>query len=90
MSNFDSKIYVDTSALQDWKIKMSNINNASIEIIKEINEKMKDIDQCIAGNIAEGIKHDIYRLTKNCLSSHENMKDLEQILSKIVETKINE
>lgn len=90
MNNSNTKIYVDTDVLLSWKEQMKAINDESIKTINEINTKMKDIDSCIAGNIAEGIKYDIGRLTKNCLTSHETMKDLEKMIETIVETKINE
>ena len=81
----NSKAYIEEAALINWKSKMASINNDSIKILNDYQNKVNELNNYMKGNVAEGFINDETSTIKEILSKHENMKDLEKFINIVVE-----
>ena len=81
----NSKSYIEESSLIDWKNRLSIINEDAINILKEYQTKVSELEEYMKGNVSEGFIKDETAVIKEVLLIHNNMKDLEKMLNIVIE-----
>ncbi len=83
MSN--SHAYIRESALVDWRERLANLNKDSLDLLKQYQDKVNELEQYMKGNVAEGFIRDETATIKDNVLFHENMKDLEKMINIVIE-----
>ncbi len=81
-----AEVYVDTSAMADWKTNMSKINSDCIDSLNDISDSMSEFRSAFQGAYADQFDDSFVDFIRKIKSSHESMKDLENFINIIVET----
>lgn len=83
MSN--SHAYLRESAMLDWKSRMASLNEEAIKLLNDYQNKVNELEEYMRGNVAEGFTRDETAAIKGNLAFHNNMKDLEKMLTIVIE-----
>lgn len=79
-----AEVYVDTSALSDWKAQMETINRDCVTSIEEIENSVKSLNSSFQGSYAESYEESFSSFTNVVKQSHEAMSDFNGFLDSIV------
>ena len=79
-----SKVYVDPSAMGEWKTQMEKINKDCISSIEEINTAITKLNDSFQGDYATKYEESFGEFTKNVKSTHESLRNVESFLDTIV------
>ena len=88
--NFDKSVYVDTSALEAWKLKMNNINTAAISSLNDFVSTANRLNESWQGASSEGASNYKEDLITEALNKHEEMKNVENFLQEVIITMENQ
>ena len=83
MSN--SHAYLRESAMLDWKTRMASLNEDAIKLLNDYQNKVNELNDYMKGNVAEGFIRDESATVKGNLAFHNNMKDLDKMLTIVIE-----
>ena len=88
MSNtrINTSVYVDFSALNEWKIEMEKINNSALDTLDSFMSTVEELKNSWCGNSAEGFLDSTGSMLKKAKSYHAEMKSVENFLTNVVNT----
>lgn len=81
----NSKAYIEESAIIDWRNRLTTLNEDSITLLNEYQNKVNELDEHMKGNVSEGFIRDETNVIKENISFHNNMKDLDKLLNTVIE-----
>ena len=81
----NSKAYIEESAIIDWRNRLTTLNEDSITLLNEYQNKVNELDEHMKGNVSEGFIRDETKVIKENTSFHNNMKDLDKLLNTVIE-----
>ena len=81
----NSKAYIEESAIIDWRNRLTTLNEDSITLLNEYQNKVNELDEHMKGNVSEGFIRDETKVIKENISFHNNMKDLDKLLNTVIE-----
>lgn len=85
-----SKVYVDPSAMGEWKTQMEKINKDCISSIEEINTAITKLNDSFQGDYATKYEESFGEFTKKVKSTHESLRNVESFLDTIVNVMENQ
>ncbi len=83
-------VYVETSALEGWGIKMSSINSNAVTGLNSFISTVGDLENSWVGNSATAFLTNTDKLVNDSLKQHDEMKNIEKFLNVVVETMKNQ
>lgn len=81
----NSHAYIRESALLDWKSRMATLNTEAIQLLDDYQKKVNELEEYMRGNVAEGFTRDETAAINGNKAFHNNMKDLEKMLTIVIE-----
>ncbi len=85
-----AKVYVDSSAMSEWKTKMEKINKDCISSIDEITSAINKLNDSFQGDYATQYEESFGKFTKQVKKSHESLRNVENFLDTIVSVMENQ
>lgn len=82
----DPYTYIDRESALAYGARMTKLNEEAIEIIKKIEAEIKNLGEHWEGKAAAGYNTVNANLIKDAKKYHEEMKDVERIIKKVVTT----
>ena len=79
-----AKVYLEPSALAEWKTNMDSINKDCIAAIENIDTAIKNLNNSFQGDYSTKYQESFGEFTKKVKSSHESLRNVESFLDKIV------
>ncbi len=79
-----AQVYVDSSAMEDWKSQMEKINTDCIAAIEEIESSIKSLNSIFQGSYADSYTESFSSFTNKVKESHQAMSDFSGFLNTIV------
>lgn len=82
----DTSVYVDFSALTGWKTQMEKINNSAVDTLDSFVNTVEDLKSSWCGNSADSFLNASSSLINKAKSYHNEMKNTENFLIKVINT----
>lgn len=82
----DTSIYVDFSALNEWRVQMDKINGAALDTLDSFMSTVKDLKSSWCGNSADSFLRSSESLLNKAKSYHTEMKSVENFLTNVINT----
>lgn len=79
-----AQVYVDSTAMEDWKSQMEKINNDCVASIEEIEAAIKSLTSSFQGSYADSYTDSFSSFTNKVKESHQAMSDFSGFLNTIV------
>ena len=81
----DTSVYVDFAALNSWKSQMNKINSSALDTLDSFISTMKDLKSSWCGNSAESFLSSSSNLIRKAKSYHNEMMNVENFLTNVIE-----
>lgn len=85
-----AKVYVDPTAMAEWKTQMEKINKDCISSIDEITTAIGNLNESFQGDYASKYEESFGQFTKQVKSSHESLRNVETFLDTVVNVMENQ
>ena len=82
----DTSVYVDFSALSDWKTQMEKINGSAVDTLDSFVTAVEDLKSSWCGNSAESFFNASSGLINKAKGYHNEMKNTENFLINVINT----
>lgn len=82
----DTSVYVDFSALTDWKNQMEKINGLAVDTLDSFVTTVEDLKSSWCGNSADSFLSASNSLINKAKSYHNEMKNTENFLINVINT----
>ena len=82
----NTTVYVDFSALSSWNSKMNEINSSAITTLDSFISTTEELKDYWCGRSATGFLNSTKKLIDKAKSYHNEMKDVEEFLIKVINT----
>ena len=82
----DTSVYVDFSALSDWRSQMDKINSSALDTLDSFITTMGDLKDSWCGNSADSFLTSSEGLINKAKSYHNEMKNTENFLITVINT----
>lgn len=79
-----AQVYVDPTAMIEWKTQMETINKDCISSIEEIDSAITKLNDSFQGDYADKYEESFGAFTKKVKSTHESLRNVESFLDTIV------
>ena len=85
-----AQVYVDPTAMSEWKTQMEKINKDCISSIEEINTAIGNLNDSFQGDYASKYEESFSEFTKQVKASHESLRNVETFLDTVVSVMENQ
>lgn len=85
-----TNVYVEPSAMQEWKTSMKNINTECITSIDNVDKYIKQLESNFKGDFPTSYIDSFENFAKSVRNSHDSMSNLESFLDTVVEVMENQ
>ncbi len=86
----DTSVYVDFSALNDWRNQMDRINSSALDTLANFENTLEELKNSWCGNSATGFMNSSKGLMNKAKGYHNEMKNVEQFLLNVIKTMDNQ
>lgn len=84
--NFDSSVYVDTSALSSWQSAINDVNSSCIDNIEQFSNLLNELDDYWQGTSADSFKSSLSSYLKSMEAVHNDLSNISNFLQVVVYT----
>ncbi len=88
--DLDTSVYVDFSALNEWRNEMDRINGDALSTLDSFESTIGELNNYWSGNSASGFLSSSKNLVNKARSYHNDMCNVEDFLIKVIETMDNQ
>jgi uncharacterized protein YukE len=89
-TRLDTSVYVDFAALNEWRVQMDKINSAALDTLDSFMSSVEDLKDSWCGNSAESFLNSSMKMLNQAKSYHNDMSNVENFLTKVVNTMENQ
>ena len=86
----DNSVYADIASLNNWKIQMKKINDAALDTLDSFTSTVEELKCSWCGNSAESFLNSSTKMLNQAKSYHNDMSNVENFLTKVVNTMENQ
>lgn len=84
------QVYVEDTAMADWKTRMQTINANCISSIEKIDTNINNLNSSFQGSYASMYEESFGGFTTSVKASHESLKDFSEFLDTVVNVMKNQ
>jgi uncharacterized protein YukE len=85
-NKLDTSVYVDFSALNEWRNQMDNINSSAMDTLDSFMSTVEDLKDSWAGNSAESFLTSATGVINKAKGYHTEMGNTENFLITVIDT----
>ncbi len=82
----DTSVYVDFSALNEWRVQMDKINASALDTLDSFMSSVEELKSSWCGNSADSFLNSSKNMLNKAKSYHTEMKSIENFLTKVINT----
>lgn len=82
----DTSVYVEFSALNEWKVQLEKINDSALNTLNTFASTVENLKSSWCGNSADGFLNSTKNMIQKAKSYHTDMKNVENFLNKVIDT----
>ena len=86
----DTSVYVDFSALNDWKSQMDKINGSALDTLDSFMSSVEDLKGSWCGNSADSFLNSSKTMLNKAKNYHTEMRSVENFLTTVINTMDNQ
>lgn len=85
-TRIDTSVYVDFAALNNWRIQMDKINSSALDTLDSFMSTVEDLKSSWCGNSADSFLNSSKNMVAKAESYHNEMKNVENFLTNVINT----